>query len=85
IRGLVDTMATHLCTNCGHEEHIFGHGGVAAEAKALGVPLLAELPLEMGVRTGSDSGVPVVVAAPESNAGKAFLNLARGLVSAGIA
>ncbi|WBU52016.1 Mrp/NBP35 family ATP-binding protein [Paracoccus sp. SCSIO 75233] len=85
ILGLVENMATHICTNCGHEEHIFGHGGVAAEAKALGVPLLAELPLEMDVRTGSDSGVPVVVAAPESNAGKAFLNLARGLVSAGIA
>ena len=85
ILGLIENMAVHVCTQCGHEEHIFGHGGVAAEAEKLGVPLLGELPLELDVRLASDAGTPVVVSTPESAASKAFVKLARGLVTAGIA
>jgi ATP-binding protein involved in chromosome partitioning len=40
IIGLIENMSTHICSNCGHEEHIFGHGGVAAEAAKLGVPIV---------------------------------------------
>ncbi|MFD1795703.1 Mrp/NBP35 family ATP-binding protein [Paracoccus aurantiacus] len=83
--GLIENMAVHVCTNCGHEEHIFGHGGVSAEAQKLGVPVLAELPLELDVRVSGDSGVPVVASHPDSAASQAFVRLARGLVQAGIA
>ena len=85
ILGLIENMAVHVCTNCGHAEHIFGHGGVAAEAVKLGVPLLGELPLEMDVRVAGDSGTPVVVANPDTASAQAFRKLARGLVTAGIA
>ena len=85
ILGLIENMAVHVCTNCGHVEHIFGHGGVAAEAAKLGVPLLGELPLHIDVRLGGDAGVPVVVSDPGSTAAQAFQKLARGLVTAGIA
>ena len=84
ILGLIENMAVHICTNCGHEEHIFGHGGVAAEAARMGVPLLGELPLELGVRVAGDAGTPAVVSQPDSAAGRAF-QLARGLVTAGVA
>ena len=85
ILGLIENMAVHVCSNCGHSENIFGHGGVAAEARKMGVPLLAELPLEMGIRIAADSGEPVVVSAPDSAAGQAFAHLARGLIEAGTA
>ena len=85
ILGLIENMAVHVCSNCGHAEHIFGHGGVAAEAEKLGVPLLGELPLHIDVRIGGDAGMPVVVSHPDSPAAQAFQKLARGLVTAGIA
>jgi len=50
-------MSTHICSNCGHEEHVFGHGGVKAEAEKLGVPLLAEIPLHLDIRVAADGGV----------------------------
>ncbi|MGA0714772.1 MAG: Mrp/NBP35 family ATP-binding protein [Gemmobacter sp.] len=83
IFGLVENMSTHVCSNCGHEEHIFGHGGVAREAEALGVPLLAEIPLHIDIRRSGDAGVPVVVAAPEGPQARAFRDLARGLIASG--
>lgn len=85
ILGLIENMAVHVCTNCGHAEHIFGKGGVAAEAARLGVPLLGELPLELAVREGGDAGVPAVIGAPDSDSAAAFRKLAKGLVAAGIA
>ncbi|MDO5604475.1 MAG: Mrp/NBP35 family ATP-binding protein [Paracoccus sp. (in: a-proteobacteria)] len=85
ILGLIENMAVHICANCGHAEHIFGQGGVAAEAGKLGVPLLAELPLEIGVRMAGDAGVPAVVSDPEGQAAQAFRKLARTLVADGVA
>ena len=58
---------------------IFGQGGGAAEAARLGVPLLAQVPIEIAVREGGDTGQPVVVAAPDSAAAKAFMAAARNL------
>jgi ATP-binding protein involved in chromosome partitioning len=49
-------MSTHICTNCGHEEHIFGHGGAREEAEKLGVPFLGEIPLSADIRKASDAG-----------------------------
>ncbi len=79
IIGMIENMSTHICSNCGHEEHTFGHGGVADEAARLGVPLLAELPLDIAVRRAADSGAPIVVAAPDSAQAQAFRALARRL------
>jgi len=83
ILGLVENMSTHVCSNCGHEEHVFGHGGVATEAQALGVPLLAEVPLHIGIRLAGDLGAPIVVTDPQSAQAQAFQVLARDLVARG--
>jgi ATP-binding protein involved in chromosome partitioning len=58
ILGIVENMSTHVCSNCGHEEHIFGHGGAKKEAEKLGVPFLGEIPLRADIRQNSDAGKP---------------------------
>lgn len=83
ILGMIENMSTHVCSNCGHEEHIFGHGGVAAEAEKWGVPLMAELPLDVDVRIASDSGAPIVASNPDSAAVRAFRQLARDMIESG--
>ena len=85
IYGLIENMSTHICSNCGHEEHIFGHGGVAAEAEKLGVPLLAEIPLHLDIRKAADGGAPIVVSQPDSAQARVFRDLARRLVADGTA
>ena len=85
ILGLIENMSTHVCSRCGHEEHLFGHGGVAAEAEKLGVPLLAELPLDLEIRTAADGGTPIVVGRPDSPQAAPFRKLARDLVAQGVA
>jgi ATP-binding protein involved in chromosome partitioning len=83
ILGLIENMSMHICSNCGHEEHVFGHGGVAAEAEKLGVPLLAELPLHLDIRVAADGGAPIVVSKPDSPQAQAFRALARDIVTKG--
>ena len=78
--GLVENMSRYVCPSCGNVEHLFGHGGVAEEAKKIGVPLLAELPLDINVRLASDSGAPIVVARPNSPSADAFRTLAKRLL-----
>ena len=85
ILGLIENMSTHICSQCGHEEHIFGHGGVAREAEKLGVPLLAEIPLHLDIRTAADGGAPIVVSKPASSQALAFRALARDLIAKGAA
>jgi len=58
VLGLIENMSTHICTNCGHEEHIFGHGGAKAEAEKMGVRFLGEIPLSADIRTAADEGSP---------------------------
>ncbi|NKX75072.1 iron-sulfur cluster carrier protein ApbC [Rhodobacteraceae bacterium R_SAG3] len=84
ILGLIENMSTHICSNCGHEEHIFGHGGVAAEAEKLNVPLLAEVPLHLDVRLAADGGAPIVVSKPDSTQARAFQDIAAALVERGV-
>ncbi|MEM8849642.1 MAG: Mrp/NBP35 family ATP-binding protein [Pseudomonadota bacterium] len=83
ILGLVENMSYHVCSNCGHEEHIFGHGGVAAEAAKLGVPLLAEIPLHLSIRVAADGGAPLVASKPRSPLADAYRQLARDLIGEG--
>lgn len=85
IVGLIENMSTHICSNCGHEEHVFGHGGVQREAEKLGAPLLAEIPLHLDIRVASDGGAPVVVTSPDSPQAQAFRDAARKLVADGLA
>ena len=76
-------MSTYVCPNCGHEAHIFGHGGVAAEADKMGVPLLAQLPLDLDTRLAGDEGTPIAVG--DSPMAEAYARLAEGLVRGGMA
>ncbi|MCV0424582.1 MAG: Mrp/NBP35 family ATP-binding protein [Roseibium sp.] len=81
--GMIENMSTHICSNCGHEEHVFGHGGVAAEAENLGVPLLAEVPLHLNIRLAGDGGTPIAVKSPEAPEADVFRQLAKALVAEG--
>ncbi|WP_371229699.1 P-loop NTPase [Roseovarius sp. 2305UL8-3] len=85
IVGMIENMSTHICSNCGHEEHMFGHGGVAAEAAKINVPLLAEIPLHLQIRLAADGGAPVTVSQPDSPQAKAFQDVAAALVATGAA
>jgi ATP-binding protein involved in chromosome partitioning len=65
VLGLIENMSVFHCPNCGHESHIFGHGGAKADAERLGVDFLGELPLDIDLRIASDEGKPVVVCDPD--------------------
>lgn len=82
VLGLVENMSTYICPNCGHESHIFGHGGVAAEARKLDLPFLGELPLALDVRVAGDSGTPI--AATDSPLAAPYLALADRLIAGGM-
>ena len=84
VLGMIENMSTHICSNCGHEEHVFGHGGVAAEAEKLGVPLLAEVPLHIDIRMAADGGAPIVVSNPGSAQAQAFRTMAAQLIADGV-
>jgi ATP-binding protein involved in chromosome partitioning len=83
VLGLIENMSTYICPNCGHEEHLFGHGGVAAEARRLDLPFLGELPLSIDVRIAGDSGTPI--AAGEGPHAEAYARLAHRLIAGGMA
>jgi ATP-binding protein involved in chromosome partitioning len=85
ILGMIENMSTHICSNCGHEEHVFGHGGVAAEAEKLGVPLLAEVPLHLNIRLAADGGTPIAIRSPDAPEASVFRQLARSMIAEGTA
>jgi len=76
ILGVVENMSLYVCPNCGHEEHIFAHGGARREAAAQGVPFLGEVPLEPAIREASDEGHPIVAALPESRQAETYRSIA---------
>ena len=82
VLGLIENMSSYVCPNCGHEAHIFGHGGARAEAGKLGLPFLGEVPLTLSVREAGDGGTPVVLAAPESAEAAAFREIAAKVAAA---
>jgi ATP-binding protein involved in chromosome partitioning len=77
IVGLVENMAIHVCSQCGHAEHIFGSGGAAKMAKDFGVEVLGSLPLDIRIREQADSGRPTVVAEPDSDIANVYKTIAR--------
>ncbi len=77
VLGIVENMSLHVCTNCGHVEHIFGEGGGARMAAEKGVELLGALPLDARVREEADGGAPSVVSAPGTPRAAAFIEMAR--------
>ena len=83
VLGLIENMSVYVCPNCGHEAHIFGHGGVAAEAAAMGLPFLGEIPISLDVRLAGDAGTPV--AAGDGPISDAYARIAARLVAEGVA
>ncbi|MEO8997812.1 MAG: iron-sulfur cluster carrier protein ApbC [Rhodanobacter sp.] len=77
VLGVVENMATHICSNCGHEEHIFGEGGGERMSAQYGVPYLGSLPLDIRIREQADSGNPTVVAMPDSDLAARYREIAR--------
>jgi ATP-binding protein involved in chromosome partitioning len=79
--GLVENMSFYECTNCHHQADIFGHGGGEQVAHQLNIPFLGRLPLYQPIRVGSDRGIPLVIAEPESEGTKAFMDLAETVMT----
>jgi ATP-binding protein involved in chromosome partitioning len=71
--GVIENMSYFVCTNCRHESDIFGHGGGEQMAADLGIPFVGRVPIYQPIREGSDSGVPLMIAEPESPAARAFM------------
>jgi ATP-binding protein involved in chromosome partitioning len=77
ILGIVENMSTHICSQCGHEEHIFGEGGGSRMAEQYGVEFLGGLPLDIRIRKETDGGEPTVIAEPESRISQIYREIAR--------
>lgn len=77
ILGIVENMSTHVCSQCGHEEHIFGEGGGQTMASEAGIDLLGSLPLELTIRLQADTGKPTVVSEPDSRTSEIYRDIAR--------
>lgn len=75
--GVVENMATHVCTHCGHEDAVFGTGGGEALATEAGVPFLGRLPLDAQIGLESNAGTPTVVAAPDTPRARTWMDFAR--------
>jgi ATP-binding protein involved in chromosome partitioning len=82
VLGIVENMSVHVCSNCGHVEHLFGAGGGARMAAQYAVELLGELPLDARVREEADGGAPTVVAAPDSAHAAPYFKMARRTAAA---
>jgi ATP-binding protein involved in chromosome partitioning len=82
VLGIVENMSVFVCPHCGHETHIFSHGGARDVASNLGVPFLGEIPLVPRIRETSDAGTPIVASAPESPEALAFMAVANAIAVA---
>ncbi|WP_263138797.1 iron-sulfur cluster carrier protein ApbC [Pseudomonas sp. RIT-PI-AD] len=79
VLGVVENMAVHICSHCGHVEHLFGEGGGGKLAAQYDVDLLASLPLSLAIREQSDGGRPTAIADPESQIAMIYQNMARSV------
>jgi ATP-binding protein involved in chromosome partitioning len=77
VLGLVENMSTHVCSNCGHEEHVFGAGGGERMAAQYALPYLGSLPLDIRIREQADGGTPTVAAMPDSDLAARYRGIAR--------
>ena len=81
VLGIIENMATHCCSACGHEEPIFGAGGGEQMATEYGVELLAQLPLSMRIRETADRGVPMLTVAADDPGTQGFVRAAAAIRS----
>jgi ATP-binding protein involved in chromosome partitioning len=79
VLGVVENMSTHICSNCGHEEHIFGEGGGRRMAEEYGVDYLGDVPLDASIRADADGGRPTVVADPDGRLAGNYRSIARSV------
>jgi len=77
VLGIIENMSTHICSNCGHEEHVFGEGGGQRMAQQYGVDLLGSLPLDISIRENADEGHPSVIADAEGRIAQIYRDIAR--------
>jgi ATP-binding protein involved in chromosome partitioning len=77
VLGVVENMSIHICSKCGHEEHIFGQGGGQSMAEQYSIPFLGALPLDIRIREEADNGKPTVVAEPDSRIAQIYRDIAR--------
>jgi ATP-binding protein involved in chromosome partitioning len=77
VLGIVENMSIHICSECGHEEHIFGEGGGQRMSEQHNVDFLGALPLDKRIREETDSGKPTVVAEPDSRIAQIYREIAR--------
>jgi ATP-binding protein involved in chromosome partitioning len=77
VLGIIENMSTHICSQCGHEEHVFGEGGGLRMAEQYDVPLLGSLPLDIRIREQADNGTPTVAALPDSELAARYREIAR--------
>ena len=82
ILGVIENMSSFLCPGCGQETQIFGHGGVKAAAARMSLPVLGEVPIDLAIRMGGDSGKPLVAEHPASPQTQSFKAMADTLVQA---
>lgn len=77
VLGVVENMSVHICSNCGHEEHLFGEGGGERISDEYDTTLLGQLPLHMTIREQTDGGEPTVIAEPDSEVARRYCDIAR--------
>lgn len=82
VLGIVENMSTHVCSNCGHEESIFGEGGAERISQDFDVRVLGRLPLSSRIREQTDSGTPTLIAEPDSAEAKAYRETAWNIAAA---
>jgi ATP-binding protein involved in chromosome partitioning len=82
VLGMIENMSIYICPECGHEAHLFGHGGVAAEAEAIGAPFLGSLPIDLDTRLAGDAGTPI--AAGDSPMAAQYAAIAKRLIDGGM-
>lgn len=81
VLGIVENMSMHICSNCGHEEAIFGEGGGLMMAKKNNTEFLGSLPLDINIRKFADNGRPTVVSEPDGRAAEIYRSIARKMTA----
>ncbi len=78
--GIVENMSYFICPDCGGRQEVFGNGGARAEAMAIGVPFLGDVPLEMEIRATSDQGTPIVISQPDGPHAQHYFSIAEKVI-----
>ena len=82
VLGMIENMSYWSCPDCGRVDHIFGEGGVKAEAKKRNIDLLGEIPISVDVRKSSDAGIPIIISEPESIQSQNYRLIAKSIIKA---